>query len=86
MAASPANMKYEQCLLFDPRVLHGTAENISDETRVSMDFRIVPINDYNKIIEEIRKQNKKPDQYEGNQLIKGEFYNELSAHELSNIK
>lgn len=76
------NMKYGQCLLFDPRVLHGTAENISDETRVSMDFRIVPLKDYQKIMTDMQHQQATPDQYEGDQLIKGQFYHVLSAHEL----
>lgn len=76
------NMKYGQCLLFDPRVLHGTAENSSNETRVSMDFRIVPLKDYQKIMTEMQNQQAIPDQYEGDQLVKGQFYHALSAHEL----
>jgi hypothetical protein len=81
--AMPTNLRYGQCLMFDPRVLHGTAENIENTTRVSMDFRIVPIDDYQTIIRELELQGKTPNSYEGDGLIKGEFYHALSAREVA---
>lgn len=80
--AMPTNLRYGQCLMFDPRILHGTAENIENMTRVSMDFRIVPVDDYESIIKELELQGGRPNSYEGENLIKGEFYNPLTAREV----
>lgn len=80
-ASSPVEMKYGQCLLFDPRVLHGTAENIENETRVSIDFRIVPMDYYKIIINEIHQQGWVTDQYEGDSLERGYFYDAKTAYE-----
>jgi len=80
--AMPTNLRYGQCLMFDPRVLHGTAENIENLTRVSMDFRIVPLDDYEGIIKELELLGGRPNSYEGEGLIKGEFYNALTAREI----
>ena len=82
--AMPTNLRYGQCLMFDPRVLHGTAENTENMTRVSMDFRIVPVDDYESIIKELELQGGRPNSYEGEGLIKGEFYNALTAREVVN--
>ncbi|MHC8332617.1 2OG-Fe(II) oxygenase family protein [Pseudomonas sp. LB3P25] len=80
--AMPTNLRYGQCLMFDPRILHGTAENVENMTRVSMDFRIVPVYDYESIIKELKLQGGRPNSYEGEGLIKGEFYNALTAREV----
>lgn len=53
-------------------------------TRVSMDFRIVPVDDYESIIKELELQGGRPNSYEGEGLIKGEFYNALTAREVVN--
>ncbi|QXW45228.1 mitomycin antibiotic biosynthesis protein [Pseudomonas amygdali] len=82
MDAMPTNLRYGQCLMFDPRVLHGTAENTENVTRVSMDFRIIPVDDYESIIKELQLQGGRPNSYEGEGLIKGEFYNALTAREV----
>ncbi|MHC8348817.1 phytanoyl-CoA dioxygenase family protein [Pseudomonas sp. RT4P38] len=82
--AMPTNLRYGQCLMFDPRVLHGTAENTENMTRVSMDFRIVPVDDYETIIKELEHHGGRPNSYEGEGLIKGEFYNALTAREVVN--
>ncbi|MGE8176477.1 phytanoyl-CoA dioxygenase family protein [Pseudomonas fluorescens] len=80
--AMPTNLRYGQCLMFDPRILHGTAENVENTTRVSMDFRIIPLDDYESIIKELKLQSGRPNSYEGKGLIKGEFYNTLSARKV----
>lgn len=77
-----ANLRYGQCLMFDPRILHGTAENNEGSTRISMDFRVIPVENYESIMEEINQKGKIPNSYEGNSLIKGEFYNSLTAREI----
>ncbi|RZI60134.1 MAG: mitomycin antibiotic biosynthesis protein [Pseudomonas sp.] len=80
--AMPVNLRYGQCLMFDPRVLHGTAENTENMTRVSMDFRILPVDDYESILRELELQGGRPNSYEGEGLVKGEFYNALTAREV----
>lgn len=70
----PINMRYGQCLLFDPRTLHGTAENVSDSTRVSMDFRIIPLAAYDAIMAELDATGTAPNSYDGERLVRGEFY------------
>ena len=40
---------YGSFLGFDSRCLHGTNENLTDSTRISIDFRIIPLSEYNKI-------------------------------------
>ncbi|WP_024678409.1 mitomycin antibiotic biosynthesis protein [Pseudomonas syringae] len=82
MDAMPTNLRYGQCLMFDPRILHGTAENTESLTRVSMDFRIIPVDDYESILKELDRQGGRPNNYEGEGLIKGEFYNALTAREV----
>lgn len=82
--AIPINLRYGQCLMFDPRILHGTVENTEDMTRVSMDFRIVPVDDYESIIKELERQRRRPNSYEGEGLIKGEFYSARTAREIMN--
>ncbi len=43
----PAELEYGEILAFDSRCLHATQFNRTDWTRISLDFRIVPIEDYN---------------------------------------
>jgi hypothetical protein len=42
----PVEMPYGEFLAFDPRCLHATQHNDTGRTRVSLDFRIVPLGDY----------------------------------------
>jgi len=48
-ACKPAPMDYGELLLFDPRCIHGTAENNENDTRVSLDFRLIPVDAYNNL-------------------------------------
>jgi hypothetical protein len=43
---SPVDVDYGEVLLFDPRLVHGTLDNTTDETRVSIDFRLLPLSAY----------------------------------------
>lgn len=78
----PCNINAGEYLFFDPRILHGTQENISNITRVSMDFRILPVGCFNKIEAEFKSSGISINQYLGDKLIPGEFYNEHSAQNL----
>lgn len=42
----PLEAEYGEIILFDPRMIHGTAENFDDHTRVSSDFRLLPVKDF----------------------------------------
>lgn len=52
----PVAMQYGELLLFDPRCIHGPVENKEEQTRVSMDFRIIPLESYEKMTREYRSQ------------------------------
>lgn len=49
-ACQPQAMSLGEVLLFDPRCLHGGVENNSDRTRVSLDFRLMPLPVYERFI------------------------------------
>lgn len=76
-------MKIGECLFFDPRILHGAYENDSDETRVSVDFRIVYMRDYSNIISFYEKEGNTVRDYDGNPLKTGGYYFGKSAKEIS---
>lgn len=42
-ACNPVVMKAGDLLLFDPHCIHGGTENREDTTRVSLDFRLLPV-------------------------------------------
>ena len=52
----PVPLKYGECMLFDPRCVHATAENKERHTRVSLDFRIIPVDTYNQMTREYQSQ------------------------------
>ncbi|MEZ8283593.1 phytanoyl-CoA dioxygenase family protein [Vibrio splendidus] len=75
----PCNLKAGEYLFFDPRILHGTQENTTDSTRVSMDFRILPVESFNKIEKEFNSSDISINQYLGEELVPGGFYHKSSA-------
>lgn len=42
----PLVLDWGQIVLFDPRLIHGTMDNTDDHTRVSVDFRLIPVEDF----------------------------------------
>lgn len=46
----PVPMRPGQLLAFDPRCIHGGTENREPHTRVSMDFRIIPMRAYHELL------------------------------------
>ncbi len=44
--AKPVTMEYGEVLLFDSRCIHLSPKNETDTTRVSFDFRVVPVEDF----------------------------------------
>lgn len=64
--------------LFDMRRLHGTADNTEDGTRVSMDFRMVPLDVYDAL----QQMPGGAPAYAGVPMMRGGFYSPSLASEL----
>lgn len=45
----PVEMSPGSYLIFDPRCIHATQKNVTPSTRVSMDFRIIPVAVYERL-------------------------------------
>lgn len=45
-ASAPVDLRYGEMLLFDSRCLHATQYNDTDSTRISLDLRVVPVEDF----------------------------------------
>jgi hypothetical protein len=80
-SSQPLDIDYGKVALFDGRLIHATAENMEDITRVSIDFRLLPIEGYEALARHWTI---------GEQLssarwrdpLKGGFYDDRSAYEL----
>jgi len=73
----PVELKYGECLLFDPRCLHATQDNRTDATRVSTDVRIILRRDFESL----------PLAYRGTGRMRmrfapGHYYHDQSIREL----
>lgn len=47
-------------LLFDPRCIHATQKNVTDKTRVSLDFRVIPVRAFDKLFRGYKGGGRKP--------------------------
>lgn len=66
----PMNVKYGEFLIFDGnRCTHGNKENTTNKTRVSFDFRILPIEKFSEDNKSSVTNNKK--------FIEGEYYKRI---------
>jgi hypothetical protein len=77
----PLEIDYGEVALFDARLIHATAENVGGTTRVSIDFRLLPIEAYEVLTRRFEAGDKPPNPRWSNPL-KGGFYDERSAYEL----
>ena len=73
----PVPMDYGEVIFFDPRCVHGTAENSESETRVSLDFRLIPLDAYDKLDRVYKSQGRS-----GRTFTRGDVYSSKSAREL----
>ena len=73
----PVKMEYGEVIFFDPRCMHGTAENDENDTRISLDFRLVPLEAYNNFTRAYKSQGRS-----GRTFTKGDVYFASSAREL----
>ena len=76
-ACRPLPMKYGELLVFDSRCLHSPAENVGDETRISFDFRIIPLARYERRTHEYRSAGRS-----GRSFSRGDIYASKSGHEI----
>ena len=53
------DMKYGEFIIFDPRCLHCTQHNITNSTRISIDIRVIPENNFKKYSREYRSTGRK---------------------------
>jgi hypothetical protein len=81
-ACKPTEARYGEILMFDPRSFHGTDENKEDLTRVSFDFRLLPLTDY-EVLERGRQETgtQAPD-FGGVPFVRGGWFDSASAFEL----
>ena len=73
----PVPMEYGEIIFFDPRCMHGTAENDEQDTRISLDFRLVPVDAYNDLTRVYKSQGRS-----GRIFKRGDVYCAKSAREL----
>jgi hypothetical protein len=78
----PADAEYGEILMFDPRSFHGTAENFEDSTRVSLDFRLIAVEEERAL--ELRRlaSGTKASVFAGSPLVRGGYFDSVSAFEL----
>lgn len=73
----PLELDYGELALFDARLVHATAENREHATRVSLDFRVLPLDLYERI-----EANGPPRPVQGKRLVRGGWYDGRTAFEL----
>lgn len=74
-SCQPQAMSLGEVLLFDPRCIHGGVENRSDRTRVSLDFRLMPITTYEQL-----RQGPHADRHP--RFVRGEIFHAQTIDEL----
>jgi hypothetical protein len=74
----PVTMTFGEVILFDTRCIHATAENREKHTRISMDFRLIPVSAYEKMTRVYRSFGKS-----GRMFVKGDVFFKDSALELT---
>lgn len=72
--SSSLEMKYGQYVIFDPRCLHCTQNNVTDVTRISMDIRIITESNLKKYSRDYRTTGRKkmfflPGHYFSNEAV-----------------
>jgi ectoine hydroxylase-related dioxygenase (phytanoyl-CoA dioxygenase family) len=76
-ACKPVDMNYGELLSFDPRCVHSTAENEEAHTRISLDFRLIPLDAYDRITRQYQSQGRTRRMF-----ARGDVFYEKSAGEL----
>ena len=75
-ACKPVTMKAGELLLFDPHCIHGGTENREETTRVSLDFRLLPVAFESETMKTATTDT-------GRRFRRGELFHARSAWEMS---
>lgn len=76
-STSPVEIGFGEILIFDSRCIHTTAENTEKDTRVSLDFRVIPVHLYEAMTECYRGTGRSKRAF-----VKGDVFFEKTALEL----
>lgn len=68
--------------VFDPRIIHGTAENREQTTRVSIDFRLLPKDAYDRHRADVAQGDETECFFGGVPMLRGHFYDGRTAFAL----
>ncbi len=76
-ATRAVDMKYGDILVFDSRCIHATAENEERKTRISLDFRLIPLARYQALgrLHASRGRSKR-------KFVRGDVFSQLSSAQL----
>jgi ectoine hydroxylase-related dioxygenase (phytanoyl-CoA dioxygenase family) len=77
-SCSPVVLSPGELILFDSRCIHATAENEESFTRISLDFRLIPVSVYASIDRVYRSAGKS-----GRAFVRGDVFYQESANELN---
>jgi hypothetical protein len=78
---SPMQSEANELVMFHPLKIHGTAENIEDTTRSSIDFRIMPLDDYDRVIRQASENADKITTFDGMVYVRGDYYHSATIRE-----
>lgn len=75
--STPVSLDYGRYVAFDSRCLHATQENKTDSTRISLDFRVLPLEDYRGLTVKYRGTGRRQMLFE-----QGHYYDARSSAQL----
>ncbi len=78
---APLESEQNELVMFDPIKIHGTAENMQDMTRSSIDFRILPLEDYDHIVRRAAENAEKITSFDGMVYVRGDYYHTATIRE-----
>ena len=73
-SSTSLEMEYGEYVVFDPRCLHAGQNNLTSDTRLSMDIRILPISDYHNMSLQYRGTGRRQVRFE-----RGDYYDDRSS-------
>lgn len=76
-ATRPADMQYGEILLFDSRCIHATEENTEGQTRISLDFRLIPLARYETLSRVYASGGRSKRRF-----VRGDVFSQVSSAEL----
>lgn len=77
----PLETEPNEMVMFDPVKIHGTAENVEDATRASIDFRVLPADDYDQIMAAMARRDEAIGSFDGMRHVRGDYYHRQTIRE-----